>query len=159
MGVALDSHVMADATDCSAAYNAGTITLVEESADTGSIVIDGIDFGNDLGEYANDGECDDARFEGAGLGAALDSHVMADATDCSAAYDAGTITLVEDSADADSFRINFGDDSAASAFDGVCDDPRFQGRGAAPELLDANRLADASDCRTAHEAGTVTYHP
>ena len=119
-----------------------------------------LDFGNDDGTYANDDECDDPRFEGTGMGVQLDDHLMADATDCSTAYQAGTVTLVsERSGDSGDFRINFGDDSASSAFDGVCDDPRFQGRGGAMELLDSNMLADASDCRSAYEAGTVTYDP
>src|SRR5690606_16210091 len=106
-------------------------------------------------------ECDDPRFAGEGMGVALSDHLMADATDCSTAYSEGLLTLADDAPapDTSGFRINFGDDSGAAAHDGVGDDPRFQGRGAAPELHDANLLADASDCRAAHDAGTVTYAP
>jgi hypothetical protein len=161
-GGTLDSHRMADATDCRTAYDADPSIFVGDDADGGqSNVIDGIDFGNDDGEYSNDGECDDPRFEGSGMGVALDSHYMADATDCSIAYSEGNVTLKDDTPDTSSsnFRINFGDDSGGFPNDGECDDPRFQGRGAAMELYDDNILGDATDCRAAYEAGTVTYQP
>ncbi|UYQ72449.1 hypothetical protein OF122_01260 [Pelagibacterium flavum] len=155
-GGSLDSHLLADATDCREAFEAGDVTYLGDG--TGTTVIDGIDFGDDSGTYSNDAECDDPRFTGPGVGVALDDHLMADATDCSTAYTEGTVTLADESSDGD-FRINFGDDSSASAYDGVCDDPRFQGRGGALELLESNMLADASDCRAAYDAGTVTYNP
>lgn len=155
-GGGLDSHLLADATDCREAFEAGDVTYLGDG--TGTTVIDGIDFGDDSGTYSNDAECDDPRFTGPGVGVALDDHLMADATDCSTAYTEGTVTLADESSDGD-FRINFGDDSSASAYDGVCDDPRFQGRGGALELLESNMLADASDCRAAYDAGTVTYNP
>lgn len=167
-GGALSSHEGADATDCREAFEAGTVTYVGTLY---PIVIDDIDFGNDDGYYAQDEECDDPRFEGPGMGVALDDHLLADATDCSTAYSAGTVSLIDQEAPQapqqdtgstpaiDGFRINFGDDSGDAALDGICDDPRFQGRGAAPELYDGNLLADASDCRAAYEAGTVTYLP
>ncbi|WP_332713739.1 hypothetical protein [Pelagibacterium mangrovi] len=161
VGVALDDHLMADATDCSTAYEDGTVTFDEDAANgsSASIAIDGIDFGDDSGNWANDGECDDPRFTGSGVGVALDDHLMADATDCSTAYEDGTVTFDENGGSDDSFRINFGDDSSANAYDGICDDPRFQGRGGASELRDANMMADATDCRAAYDAGTVTYNP
>lgn len=52
------------------------------------------DFGDDSGEYANDGTCDDVRFTGEGRSILLtDSHIRKDASDCRAAYEAGTITV------------------------------------------------------------------
>ena len=52
------------------------------------------DFGDDSGEYANDGTCDDIRFTGEGRSILLtDSHIGKDASDCRAAYEAGTITV------------------------------------------------------------------
>tara|TARA_R110000744_G_scaffold154245_1_gene268938 strand:+ start:1640 stop:2341 length:702 start_codon:yes stop_codon:yes gene_type:complete len=52
------------------------------------------DFGDDSGEYANDGTCDDVRFTGEGRSILLtDSHIGKDASDCRAAYEAGTITV------------------------------------------------------------------
>lgn len=158
-GGSLTDHRLADATDCREAFEAGEVSFIAAS----DIIIDGIDFGNDGGTYANDGECDDPRFVGRGVGAALDSHYYADATDCSTAYREGTVTLASESGSnngtSSNFRINFGDDSGAHPNDGECDDPRFQGRGAAMELFDDNILGDATDCRAAYEAGTVTYQP
>ncbi|WP_417579306.1 hypothetical protein [Pelagibacterium sp.] len=154
----LDSHLMADATDCREAFEAGDVTFLGEGESQSSIVIDGIDFGDDSGTYSNDAECDDPRFTGPGVGVAFDDHLMADATDCSTAFTEGTVTLAGDTPGGD-FRINFGDDSSASAYDGVCDDPRFQGRGGALELLESNLMADASDCRAAYDIGTVSYFP
>ncbi|GGA35833.1 hypothetical protein [Pelagibacterium lentulum] len=164
-GGGLQSHLYADATDCRAAFEAGDATYLGDQdrpeAITEPLIIDGIEFGDDSGNWSNDGECDDARFTGPGMGASLESHIGADASDCSAAYLAGTITLADEavSGNGGDFRINFGDDSSASAFDGICDDPRFQGRGAALELYESNILADATDCRAAYDAGTVTYAP
>ena len=52
------------------------------------------DFGDDSGEYAHDGTCDDVRFTGEGRSILLtDSHIGKDASDCRAAYEAGTITV------------------------------------------------------------------
>lgn len=59
-----------------------------------AIVADGIDFGDDLSSWANDGECDDPRFQGEGTASTLlDDDLYHDATDCSEAYAAGTIQL------------------------------------------------------------------
>ncbi|MEM9586883.1 MAG: hypothetical protein AAGA03_06345 [Planctomycetota bacterium] len=75
-------HVLRDATDCREAYEAGTLTLY-------------VDFGNNSGEYANDGTCDDNRFTGEGRSVLqTDSHIKRDSEDCVAAYRAGTITRV-----------------------------------------------------------------
>ena len=52
---------------------------------------------------------------------------------------------------------DFGTDSSEFANDGKCDDPRFEGEGMTDtELLNADIRADATDCRTAFEAGTIT---
>ena len=73
------AHVKRDASDCQALHEAGEITLY-------------IDFGDDSGPYANDDTCDDSRFTGEGRSILeTDSHVLRDATDCVAAYQAGTI--------------------------------------------------------------------
>ena len=52
--------------------------------------------------------------------------------------------------------VDFGDDSSQWANDGECDDPRFEGAGSAAELVDDDILKDATDCRAAFTAGTVT---
>lgn len=59
-----------------------------------AIVADGIDFGDDLSTWANDGECDDPRFAGRGTATTLlDEDMYHDATDCSEAYADGSIEL------------------------------------------------------------------
>lgn len=51
------------------------------------------DFGDDTGEFANDGECDDSRFEGEGVAEYLtDEHVGHDATDCQSLLARGSIS-------------------------------------------------------------------
>lgn len=54
-----------------------------------------VDFGDDTGEWANDNECDDSRFEGPGMTATplLEEDIGHDATDCRTAYEAGRLTL------------------------------------------------------------------
>jgi hypothetical protein len=145
--------------------------------------VDAIDWGDDSSEYAKDNECDDPRFTGSAMGAEpLESNIRKDATDCKAAYVAGTVTLkpatpppaeppateppappeppVAPPADIPAAdAIDFGDDSSEWAKDGECDDPRFAGNGSADELVDADVLKDATDCRTAYEAGTIALNP
>ncbi len=55
-----------------------------------------IDFGDDSSEWANDGECDDSRFEGDGMASRLlDQNLYRDATDCRNLYDRALIDLRE----------------------------------------------------------------
>ncbi|MEM7779792.1 MAG: hypothetical protein AAF697_05285 [Pseudomonadota bacterium] len=65
---------------------------LESRPPTGSI-----NFGDDGGDWANDGECDDPRFRGPGMTTTplLDEDIMADATDCRSAYNRGELTLIE----------------------------------------------------------------
>ena len=80
---------MADASDCAAAFNAGNLQIRG--------VANGIvDFGDDSGEWARDGECDDMRFAGPGMTGTtlLQEDIMRDATDCKTAYDGGRLWLV-----------------------------------------------------------------
>ena len=52
--------------------------------------------------------------------------------------------------------IDFGDDTSEWANDNECDDKRFTGPGmTATPLLDADVGHDATDCRTAFEAGRL----
>ena len=156
----VDADRMKDATDCRAAYEAGTITLKDGGTSAANTALADIDFGDDSSEWAKDGECDDPRFVGEGTATELvDADRMKDATDCRAAYEAGTVTLKDGGTSAANTAladIDFGDDSSQWAKDGECDDPRFVGEGTATELVDADRMKDATDCRAAYEAGTVT---
>ncbi len=115
-----------------------------------------VDFGNDSSQWANDGECDDPRFTGPGMTSTrlLDQDILADATDCRQAWNAGRITLRSQAGS--SAGVEFGDDASQWANDGECDDPRFTGPGmTSTPLLDEDTRHDASDCRRAFEAGQI----
>ncbi|KQN73779.1 hypothetical protein [Devosia sp. Leaf64] len=160
----VDADLRKDATDCKAAFEAGTVTLVEGGEIPPAVNVADIDFGDDSSEWAKDGECDDPRFTGTGSAQELvDADIKKDATDCKAAFVAGTVTLKDTGTNPADIAIatpinaiNFGDDSSEWAKDGECDDPRFTGTGSAEELVDADLMKDATDCRAAYEAGTVT---
>lgn len=124
-----------------------------------------IDFGDDNGDWANDNECDDKRFIGAGMTATvlLDEDIGHDATDCRTAYEAGTLQLRSAAAPqalaaapVSGGAIDFGDDNGDWANDNECDDKRFTGPGmTTTPLLDADVGHDATDCRRAYEAGNL----
>ena len=166
----LDSDVGHDATDCRDAYYNNSLRLrdgvspaLENQETHGSA---SIDFGNDDSIFANDGECDDKRFIGEGMTSTtlLDSDVGRDATDCRNAYYEGTLSLrdgaastLNDSGNQISDGIDFGDDRSMFANDGECDDKRFIGEGmTGTTLLDSDVSHDATDCREAYYAGTIT---
>ncbi len=114
-----------------------------------------ISFGDDSGDWAQDGECDDPRFEGPGmtLTPLLSEDIMRDASDCRTAFERGRLTLRGVDPDG---RIDFGDDTGNWANDGDCDDMRFAGPGMTltPLLFD-DIMHDASDCRNAYKAGRL----
>ncbi|WP_196260176.1 hypothetical protein [Pelagibacterium limicola] len=165
--VLLFADRMADATDCETLYRAGEITFAGVRGDPAVAGVNEIDFGDDTSDYANNDKCDDPRFDGPGTDSVLlHGDRGHDASDCRALFLSGEVWLAGTSSDttgstseSSSFRINFGDDSGDYPHDGECDDPRFQGRGAASELFESNRMRDATDCRAAYDAGTVTYEP
>ncbi len=71
-------------------------------------------FGDDASVWANDGECDDPRFVGAGMAEVLlDEDLLHDATDCRALFGRGSISLDGRRAEpsAESGRLESGDDS------------------------------------------------
>ncbi|GJM13376.1 MAG: hypothetical protein DHS20C12_17790 [Pseudohongiella sp.] len=192
-------------------------------------------FGDDSSGFANDGECDDSRFQGPGaaFGSSSD-HLFKDATDCRTQLEAGMISLAEpedmnlngstDTAlfgggsdlfggntaaanplampDAGPFGevafalwqafqaipgddagamplpfgiggdaasnydrgdmlaitgIDFGDNSGMFTDDGECDDPRFEGPGAAGFNTDDGILTDAGDCSSLYLEGSLSY--
>ncbi|WP_193337841.1 hypothetical protein [Devosia beringensis] len=164
----LDADRGHDATDCSAAFAEGTVSLADpEDADVAATPapepVAEIDFGDDASEWANDGECDDPRFTGPGSAAELlDADILHDATDCSTAFADGRVNLVESGdvpktvvAAGATSRIDFGDDSGEWTYDGECDDPDFAGAGMAAKPGPESRLRDASDCRAAFDLGTI----
>jgi hypothetical protein len=118
-----------------------------------------IHFGDDSGEYPRDGECDDRRFYGTAMATGLNwRSVGKDASDCKSAYESGRVSLwKEEDARAATVcsAIKWGDDSSEYSNDGACDDPRFEGRGAAEILLQDDAGRDASDCRNLCEYGLI----
>ena len=151
-----------DATDCRAAFEAGEIIFAAgqavEATDEAAAEMPAreIDFGDDSSHWANDGECDDPRFTGSAMAETLeDIDIARDATDCRAAFEAGEISLIDDGAD-EAGTFDFGDDSGQWPNDQQCDDPRFTGPGMAPELDEANTARDATDCRNAFEDGDIS---
>jgi|LGOV01.1.fsa_nt_gb hypothetical protein len=110
-----------------------------------------INFGDDNGEFALDGICDDRRFEGAVMEVGLGwDHVASDATDCRAAFEAGTISqwnLQDGIARTDCAAVDFGTNASEYANDGACDDPRFEGLGEAELPSFDNLGTDAADCQ------------
>ncbi|MBN4053427.1 hypothetical protein JYT97_00920 [Haliea sp. AH-315-K21] len=98
--------VRQDATDCRTLLYQGSVNFVGEDNippadefDDDPVLAD-IDFGDDLSDWANDGECDDPRFGGGGSATTLlDEDALHDAADCSALYAAGEIFYVGDTWD------------------------------------------------------------
>ncbi len=83
-----------DASDCSSLYRSGAVYLWEEQSAQLATACQAIDFGDDSGEYPNDYECDDYRFEGRGVGMHLFSGASGtDASDCSRLCDYGMLSL------------------------------------------------------------------
>ncbi len=143
-----------DASDCRRAFLERRVWPVwGRSADDKVLA-----FGDDSGEWAGDGECDDPRFFGvAAARSANASSLLRDASDCYEAWSEGGITLISPVAVLDRLReVDLGNDTSEWAFDGECDDPRFEGVGVANELRIEHQARDATDCARAllnEEAG------
>lgn len=118
-----------------------------------------VKFGDDSGEYPRDNECDDRRFHGTAMAAVLSWEAVGrDATDCRSLMEAGRVAPWDiDAARAATVceAVKWGDDSSEYAGDGTCDDPRFEGPGAADLLYPDDSGRDASDCRRLCEFGLV----
>ena len=143
----LDSDIRADATDCRTAFEAGRLTLRGDApAATDRDPV----FGDDTNEWANDGECDDRRFYGAGMASDLAiSGIGTDASDCRSALESGLVAFWDMTAAVQATQcdaIDFGNDSGDYANDGECDDPRFEGMGSASVVSTQSFGADATDC-------------
>lgn len=169
----LTADIMHDATDCILAFQEGSIIYGPPA-----------EYGDDASPRAHNGICDDPRYRGLGLSRDVltDADIMHDATDCWQADKAGRLRLIGDAApgaepmveestapettteteeDVLAFEtpgeIDFGDDSSDYANDGECDDPRFEGSGmTTTTLLEGDAMHDATDCKTAFDAGTIT---
>lgn len=162
----LDTDIGHDASDCRAAYTAGQIGVIGSTAPTkgspapvGFRVLDGINFGDDSGDWSSDGECDDRRFIGPSMASDLSwDHVGRDASDCMGAYQKGNVRLwdfLEARSATVCAAVDFGNDLGAYPGDYECDDPRFEGAGAAMSMRADNIGGDASDCIRLCEFGVV----
>lgn len=157
--ISLDAeNIAGDRSDCLSAYKIGNIRLIERS------VVDGIDFGDNRNLYAEDGECDDPRFSGRGMGEkpGLDG-VKHDAADCMAAWQENRIVR-QDSMEAGGYIIRdgifFGDDSGTYANDNECDDPTFTGRIMAAGGGNQDHVGrDRSDCLAGYISGDLKLAP
>jgi hypothetical protein len=97
----LDQDIKHDATDCRAAFNQNRLTFKGDNvtsatlASVNSADVSHIQWGDDNGSFSNDGECDDKRFDGAGMTSTplLDSDIKHDATDCRVAFQQGRLAL------------------------------------------------------------------
>ncbi len=182
---AVEADQMHDATDCRAAFEAGTATLIggqaAQPAQTGgkgpqavvpaqpaepaqpaqpAAATGSINFGDDTSEWANDGECDDRRFVGAGMALSLGrANIGRDATDCRGLFEAGQIQLWDATAAAavtQCAAIDFGADTSEFTNDGECDDMRFEGMGSAQALSSENNSRDATDCSQLCAYGAIS---
>lgn len=95
MAASLDSDDnFHDANDCRHLYRNGLIKLWNRNQAKAATQCSALNFGDDTGEYARDGECDDPRFEGAGMsGVITNKDLLRDASDCRRMCDAGRIFL------------------------------------------------------------------
>lgn len=159
-GSTSQADLFKDATDCKALFESGDIRFSDKQYDPDLTVVDGTDLGDDSYRWANDGECDDARFEGDGM--AITPHLEAikkDRSDCSYGFQTGTLTLREslpDPVESTFDSIDFGNDKGGYAGDGECDDPRFAGQGMSMIDLTAENISgDRGDCLALYKAGSL----
>ena len=98
----LDEDIKHDATDCRSAFNDGRLTFKGDNVSEATLAssvdaeqLNRIQWGDDNGQFSNDGECDDKRFEGAGMTSTplLDSDIKHDASDCRSAFQQGRLAL------------------------------------------------------------------
>jgi hypothetical protein len=83
-----------DASDCRALYDAGRIRFWNPLEAQAATQCASIDFGTDTSQYANDGECDDIRFEGLTAASGLSAeNTRADAADCRQLCERGAVSL------------------------------------------------------------------
>lgn len=83
-----------DSNDCKTAFDAGKIKLWYEHEARAVTQCSRIDFGDNSSEWANDGDCDDPRFEGRGSASGIASVDRGkDANDCSIQCKAGMIFI------------------------------------------------------------------
>lgn len=138
-----------------------SLTSASAFANYPAASFDGLDFGDDAGDFARDGECDDLRFTGEGMTATplTPDDIFRDASDCAAAFASGKVALSPMFIRlAGAGAIDWGDDASQFSRDGECDDLRFEGPGLTETPLIVEDVGhDASDCRAAYAEGKVRW--
>lgn len=147
-------------TACGGPQDEDPTAKAEDNAKPASVesasVSKALDFGDDNGNWPNDGMCDDPRFEGPKAGdGQIDEDIGHDATDCKAAFEAGLVTRTYDPAVMAVDDIYFGNDSTPFKNDGICNDPRFAGEKTDPQNTVGASKMDKTDCRALFEAGEI----
>ena len=135
-----------DATDCVRSYLLRHVWTTWEDT--------GVAFGDDSGEWARDGECDDPRFVGEAMASSPNAmHILRDATDCRESFEDERVALFSPELLAASPGVSdlppgfeLGDDSSEWAFDGECDDLRFVGEAMAAAPDEDDVFSDRTDC-------------
>lgn len=156
-----DEYLGHDAVDCQRLCDFGLV-FYRDMAPFDVVISSGEEdpyYGNDDGDFAQDGECDDRRFVGSGMAVSLAwGSTGRDATDCREAVEAGTITAWDPAYAASQTmcsEIDFGTDQTDYANNGTCDDFRFEGIGAAAHMISSDIGEDASDCRRMCDYGMI----
>ena len=89
-----NEDVARDASDCSEGVKSGALIAWSVADSMAATQCSAIDFGDDSGQFANDDECDDGRFEGRGMASSVAQDLIGkDASDCSRFCDAGIVSL------------------------------------------------------------------
>jgi hypothetical protein len=118
-----------------------------------------VEFGDDAGHWALDGQCDDPRFEGAGAAATLlDDDLLHDATDCRTLFGEGLVSVRNAPGARTGSRIERGrleDGDRRSAAGGLADDFRFVGRRGGLALLDLRSAAFVPELSVRTPSGKV----
>ncbi len=119
----------------------------------------GVFFGDDTSDWANDGECDDPRFEGAGTAdTLLEEDLFRDATDCRTLLERGQITLSKAAPAVGAPRIEVEQDTSP-ADESECTLPRLIGIGMVRSSLNPNvtmRFAETHYTTTMSVGGEST---
>ncbi|MGB3243043.1 MAG: hypothetical protein WBB25_00800 [Sulfitobacter sp.] len=86
--------VLKDATDCRKGIENKTLSVWDFEEAKAATQCKALDFGNDSSKWANDGACDDYRFEGPGADyVLLKEDIGKDASDCRSLCEQGQIAL------------------------------------------------------------------
>ena len=116
-------------------------------------------FGDDTSDWANDGECDDPRFEGPGTAdTLLEEDIFRDATDCRTLLERGQITLAE-AAPAVEVPRSEAEQDTSPADESECTLPRLVGIGTVRSSLNPNvtmRFAETHYTTTMSVGGQST---